>query len=242
MATAFVLTARRGPAKFLRHAAQLLGQPLENRSPVSGFVRERRACWAATRSTRSRRARSNAASPASRSGERCRCEAAWAASPMRIILPRCRRGTVARLDSRTPHLVRGRDGVAEERALAEDHAVRPVGTAGTNPPDVPEADGTPSARRRHRRACRRALRPRPRSAPRSRRLLLDVDQPAATDAVLAAGRELSTAAVMFHAILAETQGLSATETKALELLERIELEVIARLLSETAARKRTAIA
>ena len=42
----------------------------------------------------------------------------------------------------------------------------------------------------------------------------------ATDAVLAAGRELSTAAVMFHEVLSERQGLSATETKALELLNR----------------------
>jgi DNA-binding MarR family transcriptional regulator len=38
--------------------------------------------------------------------------------------------------------------------------------------------------------------------------------------LLAAGRELSTAAVMFHTILAEKQGLSATEEKALDLLHR----------------------
>lgn len=35
-----------------------------------------------------------------------------------------------------------------------------------------------------------------------------------------AGREVSTAAVMFHAALAEHQGLSATEEKALDLLDR----------------------
>ena len=35
-----------------------------------------------------------------------------------------------------------------------------------------------------------------------------------------AGRELSTAAVMFHSALAEKQGLSATEEKALDLLSR----------------------
>ncbi|MGW8375475.1 MarR family transcriptional regulator [Streptomyces sp. ODS28] len=38
--------------------------------------------------------------------------------------------------------------------------------------------------------------------------------------VLLAGRELSTAAVLFHGALAATQGLSATETKALDLLQR----------------------
>lgn len=36
-----------------------------------------------------------------------------------------------------------------------------------------------------------------------------------------AGRMLSTAAVMFHAALAEKQGLGATETKALDLLVRL---------------------
>ncbi len=35
-----------------------------------------------------------------------------------------------------------------------------------------------------------------------------------------AGREGSTATVMFHATLAATQGLSATETKALDVLDR----------------------
>lgn len=42
----------------------------------------------------------------------------------------------------------------------------------------------------------------------------------AIEGVLAAGRELSTAAVMFHTVLAEKQGLGATETKAIELLQR----------------------
>ena len=35
-----------------------------------------------------------------------------------------------------------------------------------------------------------------------------------------AGRESSTAAVMFHATLAATQGLSATDTKAIDVLDR----------------------
>ncbi len=35
-----------------------------------------------------------------------------------------------------------------------------------------------------------------------------------------AGRESSTATVMFHATIAATQGLSATETKALDVLDR----------------------
>ena len=35
-----------------------------------------------------------------------------------------------------------------------------------------------------------------------------------------AGRESSTATVMFHTTLAATQGLSATETKALDVLDR----------------------
>jgi DNA-binding MarR family transcriptional regulator len=35
-----------------------------------------------------------------------------------------------------------------------------------------------------------------------------------------AGRESSTAAVMFHATLAATQGLSATDTKAVDILDR----------------------
>jgi DNA-binding MarR family transcriptional regulator len=38
--------------------------------------------------------------------------------------------------------------------------------------------------------------------------------------VFVAGRELSTAAVMFHTALAERQGLTATEEKALDLLDR----------------------
>jgi DNA-binding MarR family transcriptional regulator len=49
-------------------------------------------------------------------------------------------------------------------------------------------------------------------APAARRTLLD--------ALLAAGRELSAAAVMFHTALAARQGLSATEEKALDLLDR----------------------
>jgi DNA-binding MarR family transcriptional regulator len=40
------------------------------------------------------------------------------------------------------------------------------------------------------------------------------------DALFAAGRELSAAAVMFHTALAARQGLSATEEKALDLLDR----------------------
>src|SRR5215470_7852338 len=40
------------------------------------------------------------------------------------------------------------------------------------------------------------------------------------DALYAAGRELSVAAVMFHTALAANQGLSATEEKALDLLDR----------------------
>lgn len=39
--------------------------------------------------------------------------------------------------------------------------------------------------------------------------------------VFLAGRELSTAAVMFHTALAAKGGLTATETKALDLLERL---------------------
>lgn len=42
-----------------------------------------------------------------------------------------------------------------------------------------------------------------------------------TARMLAAGRELSTAAVMFHTALAARQGLSATEEKALDLLDRL---------------------
>lgn len=38
--------------------------------------------------------------------------------------------------------------------------------------------------------------------------------------LLAGGRELSNAAVMFHTALAEHQGLTATEEKALDLLDR----------------------
>jgi DNA-binding MarR family transcriptional regulator len=41
-----------------------------------------------------------------------------------------------------------------------------------------------------------------------------------TQEVLSAGRVLSNAAVMFHAVLAGKQGLSATEEKALDLLDR----------------------
>ncbi|MET9295283.1 MarR family transcriptional regulator [Streptomyces sp. NPDC003077] len=41
------------------------------------------------------------------------------------------------------------------------------------------------------------------------------------DRVLMAGRELSTAAVLFHTALAARHGLSATETKALDLLQRL---------------------
>lgn len=39
--------------------------------------------------------------------------------------------------------------------------------------------------------------------------------------VFTAGRELSTAAVMFHTAVAAKGGLTATETKALDLLERL---------------------
>lgn len=39
--------------------------------------------------------------------------------------------------------------------------------------------------------------------------------------VLLAGRELSTAAVLFHSALASRQGLSATDTKALDLVARL---------------------
>ena len=38
--------------------------------------------------------------------------------------------------------------------------------------------------------------------------------------MLAAGRELSTAAVMFHTAVGEASGLSVTETKALEVITR----------------------
>lgn len=41
-----------------------------------------------------------------------------------------------------------------------------------------------------------------------------------TSRVLAAGRAVSTAAVMYHAALSQRLGLSATEEKALELLQR----------------------
>lgn len=40
------------------------------------------------------------------------------------------------------------------------------------------------------------------------------------DAVYASGRELSTAAIMFHTTLSELRGLSATEGKAIDLLLR----------------------
>ena len=46
------------------------------------------------------------------------------------------------------------------------------------------------------------------------------DRDELVDEVLAGGRTLSTAAVMFHSALAERVGLSATENKALELLDR----------------------
>jgi DNA-binding MarR family transcriptional regulator len=42
----------------------------------------------------------------------------------------------------------------------------------------------------------------------------------ATQAVLDAGRVLGAAAVLFHTVVAERQGLSATEEKALDLLDR----------------------
>jgi DNA-binding MarR family transcriptional regulator len=42
-----------------------------------------------------------------------------------------------------------------------------------------------------------------------------------TQRVFLAGRELSTAAVMFHTAVAAKGGLTATETKALDLLERL---------------------
>jgi DNA-binding MarR family transcriptional regulator len=44
---------------------------------------------------------------------------------------------------------------------------------------------------------------------------------AAVERVLRAGRQLSTAAVLFHTALAERIGLSATESKALEVVERL---------------------
>ncbi|MBN6050394.1 MarR family transcriptional regulator [Nonomuraea sp. RK-328] len=49
--------------------------------------------------------------------------------------------------------------------------------------------------------------------------------------MLAAGRELGNAAVMFHTALAEHQGLTATEEKTLDLLERLG-PLTARQLSE----------
>ncbi|MEV5571285.1 MarR family transcriptional regulator [Spirillospora sp. NPDC052269] len=49
--------------------------------------------------------------------------------------------------------------------------------------------------------------------------------------LLASGRELSNAAVMFHTALAEHQGLTATEEKALDLLDRFG-PLTARQLSE----------
>src|ERR1041384_3096518 len=42
----------------------------------------------------------------------------------------------------------------------------------------------------------------------------------ATEGVLAAGRELSTAAILYHAVLSEKLGLGSTEEKALELIQR----------------------
>jgi DNA-binding MarR family transcriptional regulator len=47
-----------------------------------------------------------------------------------------------------------------------------------------------------------------------------MDRSELTARLLAAGRELSAAAVMFHTALADRQGLSATEEKALDLLDR----------------------
>jgi DNA-binding MarR family transcriptional regulator len=41
-----------------------------------------------------------------------------------------------------------------------------------------------------------------------------------TDELLYAGRALSSAAVMFHTLVAEKQGLAATEEKSLDLLQR----------------------
>ena len=53
------------------------------------------------------------------------------------------------------------------------------------------------------------------------------------DAVLAGGRTLSTAAVMFHETLAARVGLSATENKALEMLQRLGPMTPARLAEES---------
>lgn len=49
---------------------------------------------------------------------------------------------------------------------------------------------------------------------------MGMDKQALIQAVLFAGRTMSTAAVMFHSTLAARQGLSATEEKAIELLGR----------------------
>jgi DNA-binding MarR family transcriptional regulator len=46
------------------------------------------------------------------------------------------------------------------------------------------------------------------------------DRAALVDQVLAGGRQLSTAAVMFHTAIAAQSGLSATEAKIAELLQR----------------------
>lgn len=62
--------------------------------------------------------------------------------------------------------------------------------------------------------------PRARKPARSRTRAEDSEREALVGKVLLAGRKLSTAAVMFHAALAETQGLGATDGKALDLIER----------------------
>jgi len=59
------------------------------------------------------------------------------------------------------------------------------------------------------------------------------DREQLVDEVLAAGRVLSTAAVMFHATLAAQVGLSATENKALELIDRHGPMTPARLAEES---------
>ena len=47
------------------------------------------------------------------------------------------------------------------------------------------------------------------------------DREELTGRMLAAGRELSTAVVLFHSALAAHQGLNATDVKTLDLLERL---------------------
>ncbi|HKN53201.1 MAG TPA: MarR family transcriptional regulator [Amycolatopsis sp.] len=51
--------------------------------------------------------------------------------------------------------------------------------------------------------------------------LVPTEQPDLTDRLMAAGRALSTATVMFHYAVAERMGLSPTEDKAMELLDRL---------------------